>query len=420
MSKNMMNWISDLFPLCRSLTGLGTQKTLSYFEKINPELKRISFKTGEKVFDWEIPKQWNIKDAYIEHENGNRYAEFSKSNLHVVGYSSPIDKIISKNELFRHIYTQADQPDLIPFVASYYENNWGFCISENEKNNLPDGNYRVFINSELVDGVLELSHAFIKGINDKEIFFSSYICHPSMANDNLSGPAVLNAILKFVKEEFDNLRYSYRFVLLPETIGSIAFLSKYSEELKKKLIAGFNLTCVGDERAYSHIKTRAGNTLADNALSAALIDLDNVITYSFLKRGSDERQYCSPGINLPVCGFSRSKYEEFPEYHTSADNLNLITQKGLEGSFSIIKNIILAFEQGLYPQTKVLCEPQLGKRGLYPNIGQKDKYDKIKTRWDFLAYADGKTNIFEIAKLINKPLKEVNDEHQLLKTYGLV
>ena len=171
MSKNMMNWISDLFPLCRSLTGLGTQKTLSYFEKINPELKRISFKTGEKVFDWEIPKEWNIKDAYIEHENGNRYAEFSKSNLHVVGYSTPIDKIISKNELFKHIYTQADQPDLIPFVASYYENNWGFCISENEKNNLPDGNYRVFINSELIDGVLELSHAFI---NLRKNYYNDY------------------------------------------------------------------------------------------------------------------------------------------------------------------------------------------------------------------------------------------------------
>ena len=431
MSKNMYRWLKDLFPLCRSITGLGTKKTLSYFEKINPELKSISFKTGKKVFDWEIPKEWNVKNAYIQHESGKKFAEFSKSNLHIVNYSVPINKTISKSKLLPHLHTKISQPNVVPYVTSYYENYWGFCISEKEKKRLPNGKYKIFIDSQLKKGSLNISHALIKGKSKKEIFFSTYICHPSMANDNLSGPVLLNGILQFIKNEFKNLKFSYRFVLVPETIGSIAFLSKFHKTIKKNMIAGFNLSCVGDERAYSHIKSKRENTLADDALSAALIGLKNVKTYSYLYRGSDERQYCSPGIDLPVCGFTKSRYGAFPEYHTDADNLKLVTKKGLEDSLLVFKNIITAFEEGLYPTTKILCEPQLIKRKLSPSISHvksfgwdnntaKLSYDKLRLRKDLLSYADGTKNIFQISKIINKPLSLINYEHKLLKSHGII
>lgn len=420
MSSKMMAWAKDLFPICRSITGKGARETLSYFEGLNPEFRRESFKTGEQVFDWEIPREWNIKNAYIEHENGERFAEFSKLNLHVIGYSTPVDMTVSKKELLKHIYTQEDQPELVPYVTSYYNERWGFCLSENQKNELPEGNYRVFIDSELSDGTLELSHAKINGNSDREIFFSSYVCHPSMANNELSGPVLLNAIMHFLKNEFHDLHYSYRFVLLPETIGSIAFLSRHHDDIKNRILCGFNLSCVGDERAYSHIKSRSGGTFADTALEAALLGLPDVKSYSFLDRGSDERQYCAPGIDLPICGFSRSKYGEYPEYHTNADNFDVVTQAGLDGALDVMKTIIRSFELGLYPKSSILCEPQLGKRGLYPTISQKGKKDTIKTRMDFIAYSDGQTSVFDIAKIIKKPLSLVNQEYEILKANGVV
>ena len=333
MSKfQMLKWAKDLFPICRSITGDGTRMTLSYFEKINPEFRRLKFKTGQKVFDWKIPKKWNIKDSYLEHDSGERYAEFKKCNLHIVGYSKPVNKKISKKELLNYIHTQKDQPDSIPYVTSYYKERWGFCLSENQKSKLPDGNYKVIIDSDLKNGNLELSDAIFKGKTKKEIFFSSYICHPSMANNELSGPVLLNAIMHYIKSNYPKSKFTYRFVLLPETIGSIAYLSKFMKVMKSNMICGFNFTCVGDERAYSYVCSRKGNTLADDAIEAALFGLSNVKKYSYLDRGSDERQYCAPGIDLPVCCFSRSR-TEYPEYHTHKDNFNVVTQKGLEGSF---------------------------------------------------------------------------------------
>jgi len=415
----MIKWAKDLFPICRSITGEGIRKTLSYFEKINPELKRIKYKTNQNVFDWVIPKEWNIKDAFIEHESGEKFAEFKKCNLHVVGYSTPVNKTISKNELLNHIYTQKDQPDSIPYVTSYYKERWGFCLSENQKEKLPDGNYRVFIDSNLKNGSLELSHAVLKGKNKKEIFFQSYVCHPSMANNELSGPVLLNAIMQYIKSKYPRRKYSYRFVLHPETIGSIAYLSKFLKILKTNVVCGFNLTMVGDERAYSHVSSRTGDTLADQALKAALLGLPNVKNYSFLDRGSDERQYGSPGVDLPFCSFSRSK--KYPEYHTNKDNFDTVTQEGLMGSFEVMKKIIDAFELGLYPTTKLPCEPNLGKRGLYPTISQKgEQYAESQIRKDLLAYSDGKTNIFKIATIFNKPLDKLCDEYKILNSKKLL
>ena len=416
MSKfQMLKWAKDLFPICRSITGDGTRKTLSYFEKINPEFRRLKFKTGQKVFDWEIPKEWNIKDAYLEHESGERYAEFKKCNLHIVGYSKPVNKKISKKELLNYIHTQKDQPDSIPYVTSYYKERWGFCLSENQKSKLPDGNYKVIIDSDLKNGNLELSDAIFKGKTKKEIFFSSYICHPSMANNELSGPVLLNAIMHYIKSNYPKSKFTYRFVLLPETIGSIAYLSKFMKVMKSNMICGFNLTCVGDERAYSYVGSRKGNTLADDAIEAALFGLSNVKKYSYLDRGSDERQYCAPGIDLPVCCFSRSRFE-YPEYHTHKDNFNVVTKKGLEGSFNVVKKIIDAIELELYPKTTMFGEPNLGKRGLYSTLSQKGKYDNTRLRMNLIAQSDGMTNIFKIAKLLKEPLDKLCNEYSLLKS----
>ncbi len=416
MSKfQMLKWAKDLFSICRSITGDGTRMTLSYFEKINPEFRRLKFKTGQKVFDWEIPKEWNIKDAYLEHESGKRYAEFKKCNLHIVGYSKPVNKKISKKELLNYIHTQKDQPDSIPYVTSYYKERWGFCLSENQKSKLPDGNYKVIIDSDLKNGNLELSDAIFKGKTKKEIFFSSYVCHPSMANNELSGPVLLNAIMRYIKSNYPKSKFTYRFVLLPETIGSIAYLSKFIKVMKSNVICGFNLTRVGDERAYSYVVSRKGNTLADDAIEAALFGLSNVKKYSYLDRESDERQYCAPGIDLPVCSFSRSG-SEYPEYHTHKDNFNVVTQKGLEGSFKVVKKIIDAIELELYPKTNMFGEPNLSKRGLYTTLSQKGKNDTVRLRLNLIAQSDGMTNIFKIAKLLKEPLDKLCNEYSLLKS----
>ena len=414
----MIKWAKDLFPLCRSLTGEGTQKTLSYFSNINPEFKILKFKSNSKVFDWVIPLEWNIKDAFIQHESGKRFCEFKKSNLHVVGYSMPIDKIISKNEMLKNIYTQKDQPDSIPYVTSYYEKRWGFCMSEKTKKKLPSGKYRVKINSSFKKGNLEIAEAILKGKSKKEIFFSSYVCHPSMVNNELSGPVLLNAILKYIKSNYKKTKFSYRFVLLPETIGPIAYISKKLNLLKKNIICGFNLTMVGDERAYSFVPSRKGNTLSDEALKASLIGLKKVKYYSFLDRASDERQYCSPKVDLPLTAFSRSR--EYPEYHTNKDDFKVVTQKGLEESFNVFKNIIDSFETNLYPKTNFYCEPNLGKRKLYPTISQKGNYTNIKNRMDLIALSDGKTNIFKISNILNVPIHKILSELKLLTSKKII
>ncbi len=418
MQYPMIKWARDLFPLCRSLTGSGTKKTLKYFKKINPEFRIINFKSGKKVFDWEIPQEWNIENAFIEHESGRKFAEFSKSNLHIVGYSIPVNRKISKKELLKHIYTQKDQPNSIPYVTSYYKKRWGFCMSENQKKKLPSGKYKVFIDSELKKGNLQISHAILKGNSKKEIFFSSYVCHPSMANNELSGPVLLNALIKYVKKNYKKRKFTYRFVLLPETIGSIAYLSKYKNLLKKNVICGYNLTCVGDNRAYSYIASRNGNTIADYLLKKNLQSLKNFKKFDYLDRGSDERQYCSPGVDLPLCAFSKSKF--YKEYHTNKDDFKVVTQKGLMESFNVIKKIIDQIEKSTFPKATVFCEPNLGKRKLYPTLSQKGNYQDIKLRMDLLAYSDGTKNLEFISKIINKPLNKVTKEYKLLKTRGLL
>lgn len=417
----MLGWAKDMFPYPRSLTGPGFKKTLEYLVGLNPELVPLHFPTGSSAFDWEVPQEWDIRDAFIEHiESGQRFAEFSKLNLHLVGYSEPVDTTMSLKELRPRIHTQPDQPDWVPYVTSYYRRTWGFCMSEHEKAALPEGDYRVVIDSDLFDGEMLLADAVLPGNEEKELFFSTYICHPSMANNELSGPVLSAALMQFVKNEIKAPRFSYRFALVPETIGSLTYLQENLAHLKRHVVCGFVLSCVGDERAYSHVESRMGNSLADKALQAAFVGLPNVKRYSFLDRGSDERQYCAPGVDLPVAGFCRSKYGEYPEYHTSADNFDVVTEEGLAGSYAVMTAIIRAFEIGLYPKVRVLGEPQLGKRDLYPTTSQKGSHSDIRTRMNVLAYSDGQHSIFDIVLKIQAPLIDVISEIEILQGHGLL
>ena len=417
----MLKWMKDIWNFPRSLTGHGTHATLEYLRQINKDLTIHQIKSGTKVFDWEIPDEWNIYDAYIEHESGKRFAEFSKSNLHVLGYSTPCNTKVSLVELLRHIYTQPDQPNVIPYVTSYYKERWGFCMSENDKRSLPKGKYHVVIDAKKGPGVLEIADLVIKGKNSKEIFFSTYICHPSMANNELSGPVLSSALIQYIKSKYPNPIYSYRFVFAPETIGSITYLSEHLKNLQEKVVCGFTLSCVGDERAYSHIESRMGNSLADKALQASLIDLDNVVAYTFLERGSDERQYCAPGVDIPLCGFSRTKYGEYPEYHTSLDNLeSVVTPQGLNGGYWAIRRAIEAVERNKKFKVTILCEPQMGKRGLYPTLSTKNSGKEVRLMMNFISLCDGESSLLEIAEKLNVPIWDLYEMVEKLENNNLI
>jgi aminopeptidase-like protein len=403
--QTMYKLAERLFPICRSITGNGFRESLNIIREIVPEINVFEVPSGTPVFDWIVPKEWNIRGGGIYRLNGDKVVDFKDSNLHIMGYSIPINKIVSREELLEHVYTQPSQPDWIPYVTSYYSERWGFCMSENQKQTLIDEQYRVVIDSSLENGSLTYGELVIPGETKDEILFSTYLCHPSMANNELSGPVLQTELIKYVKQ-FTNRRYSYRFVFIPETIGSITYCSLNLDVLKSNIVAGFVLSCVGDNNAYSYVASRYGNTLSDRVLQNVLKYHTNngYAAYSFLKRGSDERQYCSPGVDLPVVGFCRTKYGRYPEYHTSADNMELISPEGLQGSYEVMEKVINALEYNYY--YRILCkgEPQLGKRGLYPTISQKGSYSSVIALKDLLAYADGQNDLIAISKIINQPI----------------
>lgn len=396
-----------LFPICRSITGNGVRETLNILKEYYPKLKICEVPTGTKVFDWQIPKEWNIREAYIENSSGEKIIDFKNNNLHVVGYSVPVDKIVDLNELKTIIYTQEDQPNAIPYVTSYYKERYGFCMSKVQKDSLPEDDYHIYIDSDLKDGSLTYGEIIIPGESEQEIFLSTYVCHPSMANNELSGPAIAIHLAKWLNS-LEKRRYTYRIIFIPETIGSITYLSKNLDILKKNVVAGFNISCVGDDRTFSYVASRYGNTLADKVAKNVLkYYYPDYKVYSFLDRGSDERQYNAPGVDLPVCAICRSKYGEYPEYHTSKDDLQLISAAGLQGAFEVYQECIVALENNFKYKINVLCEPQLGKRGLYPTMSQKGSYDAVKAMTDFIAYADGTNDLIDISNIIGVSIKSL-------------
>lgn len=407
---NEMYLLADeLFPLCRSITGKGTRDTLLRLQKEVPEINIFEVKSGTKVFDWTIPKEWSIEEAYIENSKGEKVVDFKDNNLHVVGYSIPVDEVVSLDILNQHLYSLPNHPDWIPYVTSYYKERWGFCMTHNQRMSLVEDDYHVVIKSSLFLGNLSYGELLIPGKSDKEILLSTYVCHPSMANNELSGPVVQLQLAKLLLAKQDR-KFSYRLIWIPETIGSITYLSMHLEEMKKKVLAGFVLTCVGDERAVSYVSSRKGNTLADIAAKNILhFMVPNYKYYDFLHRGSDERQYNAPGVDLPVCSICCSKYHEYPEYHTSADDMTLITPKGLERAYSIYKNIIDAIEHNAKYKLNCYCEPQLGARGLYPTESFNRSSVSVQDMMNFLAYSDGTMDLFEISNLINVPVSKLHE-----------
>ena len=419
---NLLKFCKDLYKIPRSLTGEGVVNSLEYIQKIIPlEIKQV--KSGTNVFDWTVPPEWNIKDGYvIEINSGKKVIDFKSHNLHVLGYSEPINKEISFEELKKNLYYLKDQPDAIPYITSYYSKRWGFCLSFNDFKKLDvSSKYLVVIDSEFKeDGVLTYGELLIKGRVEKEIFFSSYICHPQMVNNELSGPSVLTGIAEVLAKK--SSYYSYRFVLVPETIGSITYLSKNLEILKKNVVGGFNITCVGDERSWSLIPSRYGNNLSDKIAEHVLkTNYPGFLKYSWLDRGSDERQYCAPGIDLPISSITRSKYGEYPEYHTSLDNFDVVTEKGLSDSLEVYLKCIEVFEKNrFYPKIKVFCEPQMGKRGLYPSISTKESGNLVRNMMNFISYCDGTNSILEISEICGVNFSEGYDYFIKMKENGLI
>ena len=396
-----------LFPICRSITGDGFRQSLAIIREQVPEMQVFEVPTGTQVFDWTIPREWNIRGGWIRNKQGETIIDFRNSNLHVLGYSVPIHQTVSREELLEHVYTQPEQPDWIPYVTSYYKERWGFCMSERQKQQLTDEEYEVCIDSTLADGSLTYGELIVPGETDEEIFFSTYLCHPSMANNELSGPCLMTALIKYV-QSLKSRRYTYRFIIVPETIGSITYLSRNLKTMQQHVKAGFVLSCVGDDRTYSMVSTKYEDTLADRVLENVLrFHYPDYIRYSFMKRASDERQYGSAGVGLPVCAFCRSKYHEYPEYHTSADDLSLISPEGLQGSYEVMVKVIDALEHNRHYCMTVPCEPQLGKRGLYPTISQKGTYAAFRAMQHFTAYADGRNDLIDISNLIGTPVDQL-------------
>ena len=420
--KKAYKWATDIFPYNRSLTGEGVYKTLYYFKNIFKEIKIKSIKCGTKVFDWQVPLEWNVKDAYVADLNGKKVVDFKKNNLHLVGYSSPINKIISLKKLDRHLFSLKKLPNAIPYITSYYKKNWGFCIQHKKRKTLKNNKYKVFIDSHFKKGSLKYGEIYLKGKQNKEILITTNICHPSMGNNELSGPVVSLSIARWLKK-IKNKQFSYRILFLPETIGAIGYLKKNINHLKKNVIAGYSLVCVGDNKHFSFLESKQKNSLSDCAARYILKNQNrNVKYYSFLDRGSDERQFNSPGVDIPISSVMRSKYGEYKEYHTSLDNLNFISSKGLESSINLYKKIISLIEKTPNVKIKIntLCEPMLSKHNLYPSISTKKTKDLVSARMNILAYADGKSNIIQIAETTNLSIKKVLSEISILKKKNII
>ncbi len=418
--ENMYQWAKDLYPINRSITGLGVRQTLAYLGNLLSGLVIHEVPSGTVVFDWTVPDEWTIRDAYITDESGERIVDFQKHNLHVVSYSEPVDVWLDRDELEPYLYSLPDQPDAIPYITSYYARRWGFCLTHNQRMALPPGCYHVVVDSDLKPGVLNYAELILPGETDEEVLLSTYICHPSMANNEVSGPVVTAALGQWL-QSLEKRRYTYRIVFIPETIGSIVYLNRNIDQLKRQVIAGFNITCIGDDRSYSYVPSRAGNTLSDKVGLHVLKHTDvDFKRYSWLDRGSDERQYCAPGVDLPIATIMRSKYGEYPEYHTSLDNFNVVTPSGLEGGFIALRRAIEIIEQNSYLTGSVLCEPQLGKRGLYPTLGTKGSGKEVSVMMNLISYCDGTRTLLEIASLIEEPFWELIPIVEKLVFHGLL
>jgi aminopeptidase-like protein len=419
VGKEITDLVQKLYPICRSITGNGVRETLSIISEHIP-LQISEVASGTQVNDWEVPNEWNIKDAWIKNSKGEKIISFKDSNLHVLNYTSPINKEISLDELKEHVFTLPDQPDLIPYRTSYYNSNWGFCMSHTQFESLKDETYNVFIDATIEPGFLTYGEYLLEGTSAEEVIFICHICHPSLANDNLSGMGVAVALYNQLKQK--KQKYSYRFLFIPATIGSITWLSRNEDKLNN-LKHGLVLTLLGDTGKFHYKKSREGSTKIDQIVQNVLkFNTEEHTILEFSPYGYDERQFCSPGYNLPVGRLSRTPHAEYPEYHTSADNLSFIKEDKMVESLEILLNIISVIENDeYYVNLKSKGEPQLGKRGLFRGIsGQSNmKNYQMALLW-VLNQSDGKHSLLDISNKSGLAFEEILFAAKALENVDLI
>ena len=422
MVNDIEKYFDKLWPICRSITGNGLRESFKILQEIIP-LKLEEIPTGTQVFDWVVPKEWNINEAYIITPDGKKICDFKTNNLHIVNYSIPFNAEIDYEELVKHLNYIETLPDAIPYITSYYKETWGFCITYNDFKTLSKvGKYKIVINSTLQEGSLTYGECILKGDSEKEVLFSTYLCHPSMANNELSGPLV-QAFLYQKIAALPNRKYTYRFLFAPETIGVIAYLSRVGLHLKENLVAGYVLTCCGDAGNFVYKKSKQITSISD--IVALHVLKHQPIPYEvipFSVGGSDERQYCSSGFNLPVGSLTRSMYQHYKEYHTSLDNKDFISFDAMVKTIDTYFDFVKALEiNEKYENTIPFCEPQLGKRGLYPSsVNPTDSRKLIHDRMHFLSYADGTKSLIEIAELKNISVFDLESHIQPLQSTGIL
>jgi aminopeptidase-like protein len=416
---------TELFPINRSLTGPGYRETLAILERTAGPLERHRFATGEQVYDWEIPREWTLRDAWVKGPDGEVVVSLARSNLHVVGYSTPVSARLRLDELQAHLHSLPGQPDAIPYRTSYYDEDWGFCIADRERAALPDGEYEVLIDADLAPGHVELGEVVVPGSGSSEVLFSTYCCHPSMANNELSGPVVTAHLARRLRDRATPPRHTYRFLFVPETIGAIAYLSRFGDRLRERLAAGYVVTCVGDEGDFTYKRSRRGDSLADRIAEHVLAHSGRPHeVLDFVPAGSDERQYCSPGFDLPVGSLMRSMYGTYPEYHTSLDNLSLITPVALAESLERYARIVDCLEANeVLENTLPFGEPQLGKRGLYPTTGGGSEALAATRLQDMLWVlngCDGTVDLLTVAEAAERPVWDLALAADQLREHGLL
>jgi len=418
IGRQLHAFAAELYPICRSITGDGIRRTLAMIQDRIP-LQISEVPTGTSVFDWTVPKEWNIRDAYIKDSRGQRVVDFQRHNLHIVNYSVPVRATLSLSELQPHLHTLSEYPDWIPYRTSYYRENWGFCLSHKQMLALENGDYEVCIDSSLEEGNLTYGECYLPGRSSEEVLVSCHACHPSLANDNLSGLTVATALAQFLSGR--PLRYSYRFLFIPGTIGAITWLARNRESVGR-IRHGLVLTGIGDAGAFHYKKSRRGDAEIDRAAAHVLGhsgEPSEVLEFS--PYGYDERQYCSPGFNLPVGCLMRSVWGTFPEYHTSADNLDFIRPQQLAQSLRVCASIFDVLENNRsYLNQNPCCEPQLGKRNLYRSTGGDSIGAEINARLWVLNFSDGERSLLDIAERSGLPFEAIRDAAELLCENGLL
>jgi len=416
--EELYHFAAELYPICRSITGSGVRQTLAAIRQRIP-LDIVEVPSGTPVFDWTVPKEWNIRNAYIKSPDGDCVIEFQRSNLHVLNYSVPVHATMPLSELKPHLFTLPDKPDWIPYRTTYYQESWGFCLPHRQMLSLPEGEYEVHIDSTLEDGHLTYGECFLPGRTTDEVLFSCHVCHPSLANDNLSGVAVATFLAQSLAGL--NLRYSYRFLFIPGTIGAITWLARNREHVGR-IRHGLVLTCLGDTGGFHYKKSRRANAEIDHVVSHVLQrgkEPSDILEFS--PYGYDERQYCSPGFDLPVGCLMRTVWNSFPQYHTSADNLDLIQPDALAASLRVSMAVVDVLENNRrYCNQNPYCEPQLGRRGLYRSTGGNTIDEEITARLWVLNLSDGQHSLLDIADRSGLSFQTICDAVEPLSQAGLL